>query len=588
MTPENRQRRVARVLTVSLGVMLAALGGYLLWIQVFSSEKLSSLAFKQQHMRVPLIPVRGTIYDTKMRVLACSLDTQSVFADPKVVRDPGETAAQVAPLLGLPPDEVLEKIVAELQKEPPGRFVWLARRVPPETAEAVRGLNLPGIATVTEGTRQYPNGMLAAHVLGCCGSEEQGLDGLEMLFDDRLRGVKGEAYILADRRRRPLWTDPEHFTPAQDGQHLVLTIDATIQAAAEEAITEAREKYQAASASAIVMDPKTGAILAMANVPTFDPNRYGEFPIESRRNRAVTDPSPPGSSCKPFFAAWALEAKATHFGEVIYCENGYWAAARMHDAGHSYGSLTFEQILEKSSNIGMAKLGQRLGNKRLSEALEAFGFGHKTGVWLPGESAGLVFPLRKWTSLSTTRIPIGQEFAATPIQMIAAFAAIANRGKLMRPRIVRGVLNGRGQPALDPVESEVVAQAIDARTAQQLIDRALVGVVEEGTGTSCQIPGYRIFGKTGTAQKIDPETHAVSTTRYMGAFLAGAPAADPKVVVVVMVDEPQKSIGYYGGTVAAPAVKKILEQALPYLGIAPTDPVSEQRGARLVGNTVTN
>ena len=576
------------MLTVSLGAILAALGGYLLWIQAFSSEDLSSKAFKQQHMRVPLIPVRGAILDRYLRVLARSLDTQSVFADPKVVADPDEVAAKVAPLLGLPPDEVLEKIEAERRKDPPGRFVWLARRVPPETAEAVCRLGLAGIATVTEGTRVYPNGMLAAHVLGYCGSEEQGLDGLEMLFDDRLRGIKGEAYILADRRRRPLWTDAEHFTPAQDGQDLVLTIDATIQAAAEEAIAEACEKFHAVSVSAIVIDPRTGAILAMANVPTFDPNRYGEFPVESRRNRAVTDPSPPGSSCKPFFAAWALEAKVTHFGETIFCENGYWAAARMHDAGHSYGSLTFEQILEKSSNIGMAKLGTRLGNRRLSEALEAFGFGHRTGVWLPGESAGLVFPLRKWTSLSTTRIPIGQEFAATPIQMITAFAAIANRGKLMRPRIVRGVLNGRGLPALDPVESEVIAQAIDARTARQLIDRALVGVVEEGTGTSCRIPGYRIFGKTGTAQKIDPETRAVSTTRYMGAFLAGAPAEGPKVVVAVMVDEPQKSLGYYGGTVAAPAAKKILEQALPYLGIAPTESVPEHRDARLVGSTVTN
>jgi cell division protein FtsI (penicillin-binding protein 3) len=582
VTPEIRQRRVAAVLTGALAAMLAALAGYLVYIQATAAARLASLAYDQQHMRIPIRAVRGNLLDARLRILASSLETRSVFADPKVIRDPGEAATHIGRILGLNPAEVLQKIDAERRKDPPGRFVWLARRVPPEKAEAVQRLALPGIATTTEGVRRYPNQSLAAHVLGCVGVEEQGLDGLERLFDDRLRGRDGEAFVLADRGRRPIWTEPDQFTPAIDGQHLVLTIDATIQAAAEQAILEARQKFHARSATAIVMDPQTGAILAMANVPTFDPNSYQLFPVDWRRNRAVTDTFPPGSSCKPFIASAALEASVVHFGEVIFCENGYWAAAKLHDAGHSYGDLTFEQGIEKSSNIMMAKLGVRLGNERLHECLLAFGFGHKSGVWLPGESGGVVFPLRRWTSLSTTRVAFGQEFAVTPLQLIAAFAAIANHGKLVRPKILRGVLDNRGQVAVDLSEPEVIGQALSDTVARQLIDRALVGVIEEGTGKACQIPGYRVFGKTGTAQKIDPETRAVSHTRYMGSFLAGVPAQNPQVVVLVMVDEPDRSLGYYGGTVAAPAAKKILEQAIPYLGIPPSETATENKASHLV------
>jgi cell division protein FtsI/penicillin-binding protein 2 len=585
---DSRQRRVAAVLVVTLGGMLLALAGYLAFILVARADGYAAIAYDQQHMRVPIRATRGNILDTRLRVLAGSVETRSVFADPKCIGDLSAAATKTGRLLGLPPEEVLQKLTAKSPDEKGGRFVWLARRVPPETAEAVERLNLRGIAMTSEGIRHYPNGSLAAHVLGCVGVEEQGLDGMEALFDDRLRGRDGEAFVLADRSRKPIWTEADQFVPAVDGQHLVLTIDATIQAAAEAAIAEAREKFHARSASAVVMDPRSGAILAMANVPTFDPNRYGDFPVDARRNRCVTDTFPPGSSCKPFVASGALEAGVVHFGEVIYCENGYWAAANLHDAGHSYGNLMFEQGIEKSSNIMMGKLGVRMGNARLYNCLQAFGFGRKTDVWLPGESPGVVFPLRKWTKLSTTRVAFGQEFAATPLQLITAFAAIANHGKLVRPKIVRGVLDTRGQAVADLSEAEVVGQAISEKTARQMIDRALVGVVEEGTGKACQIPGYTVFGKTGTAQLIDPGTRAVSHTRFMGSFLAGAPAQNPQVVVLVVVNEPDKSLGYYGGTVAAPAVKKILEQALPYLGVPATETIAEKPSARLARQRVTD
>ena len=581
---DPRHRRVATLVTGFLWVMLAALGGYLVYIYVYSSEALSARAAKQHHMRIPIRPMRGNILDARLRVLAGSDEVQSVFADPKRVEDAEAAAGRVSRALGLDVGEVL----MQLTDRPDRRFVWLKRRVSPEEAQAVRDLGLPGVALVNEGARVYPNRTLAAHVLGCVGIDEQGLEGIEQMFDERLRGREGEAYVLADRRRRPIWAEAGRFVPAEDGQHLVLTLDATVQGIAEEALAEAVTKFRAVSGTAIVMEPATGAILAMANVPTYDPNRYSDFPAEARRNRAVTDTFPPGSSCKPFIAAAALEAGVVKFGEVIYCENGYWAAANLHDASHRYGNLTFEEGVQKSSNIMMGKLGVRLGNERLHDTLVRFGFGRKTGVWLPGENGGVVFGLPRWTRLSTTRVAFGQEFAATPLQLVTAFAAIANGGKLVRPKILRGVLNSRGQAAADLEAAEVVGQAIQPKTARQMIDRVLVGVVEQGTGKACRIPGYRIFGKTGTAQKVDPETRAVSHTRYMASFLAGAPADNPRVVVGVIVDEPDKSIGYYGGTVAAPVAKRILEQVLPYLGVRPTEAVAKSRETHLVNEKVTD
>jgi len=581
---DPRHRRVATLVTGFLWVMLAALGGYLVYIYVYSSEALSARAAKQHHMRIPIRPMRGNILDARLRVLAGSDEVQSVFADPKRVEDAEAAAGRVSRALGLDVGEVL----MQLTDRPDRRFVWLKRRVSPEEAQAVRDLGLPGVALVNEGARVYPNRTLAAHVLGCVGIDEQGLEGIEQMFDERLRGREGEAYVLADRRRRPIWAEAGRFVPAEDGQHLVLTLDATVQGIAEEALAEAVTKFRAVSGSAIVMEPATGAILAMANVPTYDPNRYSDFPAEARRNRAITDTFPPGSCCKPFIAAAAIETGVVKFGEVIYCEDGYWAAAKLHDASHRYGNLTFEEGVQKSSNIMMAKLGVRLGNERLHDTLVRFGFGRKTGVWLPGENGGVVFGLPRWTRLSTTRVAFGQEFTATPLQLVTAFAAIANGGKLVRPKILRGVLNSRGQAAADLEAAEVVGQAIQLKTARQMIDRVLVGVVEQGTGTPCRIPGYRVFGKTGTAQKVDPETKAVSHTRYMASFLAGAPADNPRVVVGVIVDEPDKSIGYYGGTVAAPAAKKILEQVLPYLGVRPTEAVAKSRETHLVNEKVTD
>jgi len=585
MASPTRQHRTALVLTAALAVLFVALAGHLVYIYAESAGGLAERATRQHHMRYPLPATRGRILDARLRVLAGSEACESVFADPKIVEDADRVARQMAEVLGLD----RETLYRQLAENPDGRFVWLARRVPAATAEAVRRLGIPGVGLVTEGRRTYPNGMLAAHIIGCVGVDEQGLEGLECLFDERLSGRPGEAYALADRHRHPIWMQPDQFTPSQDGQHLVLTLDAFIQAAAEKALEEACREFHAASGSVVVMDPKTGDVLAMANVPTYDPARYTGFEVDARRNRAVTDTFPPGSSGKPFVAAKALEAGVTRFGEVIFCENGYWPEARLHDAGHAYGNLTFELGIIKSSNIMMGKLGLRLGNERLHAALTDFGFGRRTGVWAPGEAPGLVFPLRRWTRLSTTRVPFGQEYAVTTLQMAVAFSAFGNGGKVLRPRILRGVLDSRGRVVARLTEPEVVGQAMRPETARRMVDQALVGVIEEGTGKRGQVPGYRVFGKTGTAQKIDPETGAISHSRYVAWFLAGAPAEDPRLVLAVAVNEPDRSIGYYGGTVSAPVAKQILEAALPYLGVPATEAVAPASGrTHLVQQGITD
>lgn len=567
MTPSKRQTRVAWVLTLGLGAMLAALAGRLVFIYATSSDRLAERAARQHYMRVPIRPIRGSLLDTRLRILAGSVECRSVFADPHVIKDPSKAAVKVGPILGLGRDEVFRRITADRDS----RFVWLARRVRPETAKAVRELGIYGIGLATEGRRRYPNGSLAAHVVGFVGIDEQGLEGLEKLYDKRLAGSEGEAFILADRRRRPIWSRPDQFVPAEDGQHLVLTLDAAIQAFAEEALAEAVETFEAESGAAVVMDPKTGAVLAMANVPTFHPARFADYPRHARRNRAITDPHPPGSTAKPYIAAKALDGGLVRLGETFYCEDGFWAERRLRDAGHAYGELTFEMIVIKSSNIGMAKLGVLMGNERLYAALHDFGFGSRTGLRMPGESTGKVYPLGRWTKYSTTRVPFGQEFSATPLQLATAFCAFANGGKLLRPKVVRCVMDTRGEIVLDLSGPEVVRLAMRPETARTMRHRVLRQVVEIGTGKNCRIPGYGVFGKTGTAQGVDPETGAVSHTRYIASFVAGAPVDDPRLVVLVSVNEPKKELGFYGGTVAAPAVRKILEQALEYLGVPRRD-----------------
>ncbi|MDP6381058.1 MAG: penicillin-binding protein 2, partial [Phycisphaerae bacterium] len=399
--------------------------------------------------------------------------------------------------------------------------------------------------------------------------------------------------VKADARRRPLWVESARDEGEvgssiadlnRDGRTIVLTIDKAIQSFVEIELKRVIEKYEAKGVIGIVMDPRTGEVLAMANLPAYDPNNYGDYPAEARRNRAITDPYEPGSTFKAFVAAAALAKGVVKMEEQIHCGNGVWRyRSRTINDHHPYGRLSLQDIVVKSSNVGMAKLGVRLGDERLRQAVLDFGFGSKTGILLSGENAGVVQSAQKWSYWTTTSVPFGHEIMVTPLQLVTAFSVFANGGKLLKPRIVRGILDTRGRLVADLAgKPEVVSQVMPEPLANAFRDEVLVEVVERGTGRQCKISGYKVFGKTGTAQKLAPPGSAESGNGYshelyVGSFIAGAPAEAPRLVVLVAVDEPNKSKGYYGGTVAAPAVRAILEQTLAYLGVRPQGAVAGSR-----------
>lgn len=513
-----------------------------------------------------------------------SVDRPSVFADPKLIVDPNrpeicdKIAADLGDVLGLNP----EILTSDLRHRSRSRFFWVKRRVTDEQAAAVRKLNARGVGIIHEPERQYPMGERFAHGLGFVNREGEALAGLELQLDDRMRGRDGSRSVVTDGRRRAIFTNQNHYEPPHDGGHLVLTIDAAIQSAAEQELAAAVSKYHAKSGSAVVMVPGTGEILAMANVPTFDLNDYSNYPATVRCNLAIQAPIEPGSTFKPFVASAALAEKVTWAGERIFCHRGLYVSGRrrLHDH-HPYDTLTFELVVVKSSNIGMAILGERLGNARIHKYVTAFGFGRRTGIELPCEDRGIVHPLGRWTSYSTTSLPMGQEISATPLQLATAFSAIVNDGVLLRPRVVRCVLRsdgGMGEDLSEPIE---VGRVVSKSVARKMARDVLVRVVKEGTGRRAALAEYQVLGKTGTAQIARRNGGGFEPGAYVSSFVGAAPASDPKVLVYVTVSRPEAKIGYYGGLVAAPAVKAILSRALAYVGVAPTlDPSASVRMAR--------
>ncbi len=532
------------------------------------------------------------IVDAQGRVMATSVERPSVFADPAViprvrlVLDPNVVrpekiiaepqvvksyevvARELGRVLGLDARVLADELLCRAGR----RFFWVKRKVSEEEARAVRSLNLRGVGIIYESERRYPMNKRFAHGLGFVDPQGRALAGLELRFDEALRGREGRRTVVTDVRRRAIYTSKEGYAAPEDGSHLALTIDAAIQAAAEEALAGAVEQFQAQAGSVIVMSPQTGEVLALANVPTFDLNDYANYPESARCNVAIQAPFEPGSTFKPIVAAAALAEKVTWPGERIFCHHGLYKAGRrrLHDH-HPFGTLTFEQVVVKSSNIGMAILGQRLGNERLHAYIRRFGFGRPTGVELPGEDGGIVLPLRRWTSYSTTSLPMGQELAVTQIQLAAAFSAIVNDGVLLRPRVVRGVIGADGSVKEDRSKPAVVGRVLSEATASKMAEDILVRVVEEGTGRRAKLAGYRVSGKTGTAQIARRGGGGYEPDAYVSSFVGAAPAGDPEVLVYLMVIRPVKRLGYYGGTVAAPAVREILIKTLGYLGVPPAE-----------------
>lgn len=509
------RRRLVQ-LTGLLSLWMLLLGGRLIHVQIMQQEYWRAQADRQQRRVIRIAPVRGTIYDRAGRELAKSVEAPSIFAVPMEIEDPDRTARELARILKMDPEALRGKLSERRE------FVWVKRKVTPEEATAIKALGLAGIHFVTENKRTYPNGELAAHVLGYAGIDEVGLDGVEFTYDREIRGEESTVFVYRDARGR---TYERAQRPVTRGHDLVLTLDATIQFHTERELREAVRRTGARSGIAIVLDPKTGEILALANAPTFDPNAFGRASDEARRNRAVRELYEPGSVFKIVTFAAALEEGLLRPNEVIECLGG-----RIVLAGHAirdhrpFFRLTAREVLEQSSNVGTIQIALRVGAERLAQYIERFGFGRRTGIELPGEARGLIRPVRRWKPVSIGAIAIGQEIGVTALQMAAAMAVIANDGVWVQPHLVRAVRSREGEVVrrADPERRRVIS----APTARALAD-LLHGVVERGTGRLAQLSGYSAAGKTGTAQQFDPRTRDPRSS-HMACSCAAIPPRSPR------------------------------------------------------------
>lgn len=530
----------------------------LVQVQVTENPLLSGKAQGQHCVNMRVEPRRGQIYDCNKNILAMSVPVKSVYADPKFVKSPGEAADKLSAVLGLGEEDLREKLSRDK------RFVWLARKLDDHTAARVDMLALDGVYLVDETKRFYPNGELLSHVLGFVGMDNEGLEGMELYIDAFLRGKPGWRAIVRDGKQREILPFRTQDIPSMDGRDIVLTIDSVIQNIAEVELDKVWRKYNALGGSCIVMRPGTGDILAMANVPPYNPNDPGNVLAENRRNRAITDILEPGSTFKVITGAAALDRGVVEMDDVFFCENGsFMTYGRvLHDA-HEYGDLTFLQIIQKSSNIGAAKVGMKVGEGPLYSYIRRFGFGETSGIDLCGEVAGIVHPASQWSKLSISRIPMGHEICVTPLQMVCAVSAIANGGFLMKPRIIDRIVDGDGN-VLKSFMPKVRRQVIRNGTSRSMVTAMKAVVSREGTARRAILDGYRAAGKTGTAQKIE-EDGRYSHRYFFSSFVGFAPAEDPAIAVIVVLDQPRPV--YYGGVVAAPVFKSVSERVLQYLGV---------------------
>ncbi len=538
--------------------------GRLVHLQVLQAAELSVKADRQHQKSVTVEGNRGAIYDRRGKVLAMNMEVPSVFGVPASLENPSGTARDLARVLRVRADEIEKKLRQERN------FVWIARKVDPEQGRRLERLSLEGIGTVMEGRRFYPKGPLLSHVLGFAGMDGQGLEGVERRYEPYLRGEKRNIVLQRDALGRTVFPKGLTEQGPSSGHNLTLTIDEIIQYIAEKELDDAVTAAQAKGGVVIVMEPKTGAVLAMAMTPRFDPNAVRGLVPDRWRNRVVTDAYEPGSTMKIFLAAAALEERAMKPTSMIYAENGQMTVAGtvIHDHDKSKW-ITFAQAIQRSSNVAAAKTAMVLGEERLFRYLRAFGFGERTEIDLPGEVAGLVKEPREWGRRTLASVAMGQEIGVTALQLATAVSAVANGGWLMRPYVVSEVRDGSGQ-LIAQVTPQVRRRPITAETAQTL-GTILEGAVTAGTGSKAAVAGYRVAGKTGTAQKIDPETGAYSPALSVASFAGYVPAEDPRLTIVVIIDEPQGDA--WGGVVAAPVFRRIAEQALPYLGVSSQDPI---------------
>lgn len=527
----------------------------LVLIQAFRSSFFTSLATKQHNYSIELEPIRGTIFDRNMRPLALNVTMFSLFANPKEMTksDKEKAANQLSTILNINRDFIRERLMKDKY------FVWIKRKLTAEQSDKVKLLKIKGLNFIDESKRIYPNGALAAHVVGFAGVDNNGLEGLELLYDKYLHGEKGSVEILRDARQRHLMIEKSYLAP-KDGLDVVLTIDETIQYVAEQALDEAMKQYKAQAASIIVIDVKTGEILALANRPTYNLDQAQLSNLENRTNRAVSFVYEPGSVFKIVAAAAALEEQKYNERDIIFCENGkYRIANHFLTDHHPHGKLSFQEVIEVSSNIGVAKIAQKLGPDVIYKYGKRFRFGEKTGIDFKGEVSGWLKSPAQWSKTTIGAIPIGYEVTVTPLQLVYAVASIANEGLYMRPFMVKYIKDKQGN-IIKEFAPEVVDRVISIDTAHR-VKEILAGVVENGTGKRAQIEGVRVAGKTGTARKV--VNGGYSQGKYYATFMGFAPADNPRLAAIVVVDQP--STYYFGGTVAAPVFKEAIEKSLKYL-----------------------
>lgn len=564
--PDRIRRRLSVVVLSGAIVLLLGLFGRLIYINKVESPRLLELAAEQRRATAIVPARRGMIFDSRGRTVAASEQTPDVFLDPVLIRDLPGTAQALAPRLNTSADEIVEKI----RSRPGSRFIIVAEAVDEITAEAVSALKLPGVGLSDRFVRKYPLHESMAHVLGWVGRDRKGLEGIELLYDAHLAGKDGRRGTITDARRRALGRTEDDLVLPQDGGHVVLTIDAEIQRMVESALREAIDKVSAESGIGVLMDPYTGDIVAMACWPSFDANEAHAVPVELRRNRAVTDPTEPGSTFKPFIASGALEGSYVNTTEKIHCQDGaHYFGRRLITDTKPRGILDLKGILAKSSNIGMGLIAERMGNPALHATMRRFKFGEKTGVDFPGEDPGVVYSLPKWTRLSTQSVAMGYEVLVTPLQLARAFSAIVNDGVLVQPRLVKQLLSASGEVVKSHDEPRVTGRAVSSQVAAWMLHEAMVAVVQEGGGTKAQGQHYSVLGKTGTAKLMYADKPLYEPGAYLGTFIGAAPATKPELVAVVMVRRPDAKKAYYGGAIAAPAVSTIFDQSLAYLGVPP-------------------
>jgi cell division protein FtsI (penicillin-binding protein 3) len=535
----------------------------LVQVQLIRHDDYVIRAQRQQESTLELSPVRGAILDARGRVLAESVAAESIYADPQAIRNRSAVAAKLAPILRMSSRDIESRLRSE------AGFVWIARQMPLEVTAQVRKLGITGIDFIEEHRRAYPRGSLAANVIGYVGVDGEGLAGVEHSFDSHVRGKAGRVTVLRDARRGMYIVGGEGVNRPVDGNHVVLTIDAVVQYIAERALNKAVDKFHAAGGSAIVMDARDGAILAMASAPTFDPNHFRDFPPASWRNRNVQEIYEPGSTFKIITASAGIEERVVTPSQILDCGNGVIQIAdvEIHEhGGTKYGLMTFEDVMVHSSNVGTIRVALALGEKRLYDYVRRFGFGERTNVLLPGEAAGLLRRLSRWSDVSEASISIGQEIGVTPVQVIRAIGTVANGGVRLEPRVIDRVVDDDGATIFKP--ERVVPQRVVSERTAAVLNEILKSVVYRGTGERAALPEHVVAGKTGTAQKAIRGGYAPD--KFIASFGGYVPADRPRLVILVVVDEPKGE--QFGGVIAAPAFREIAEGTLHYLRVPPSVP----------------